>query len=182
MNKKGFTLIELLAVISLLAILLVFAVFSYSRYLKIGKDKILKVDINTMEDATLSAFTDCVKDSTGAFCVEYPLPEAGNKAIVWYSDLIKYNNIDEFKNPYNKDEYCDSSNSYVEVTRKATTTLTGETDSSDISFDYVTCLRCGEKNSQARFKMAKILKDKNVGTDQIMNCTELTLNQVNGIN
>ena len=180
MNKKGFTLIELLSVIVLLAIILVFAVFSYTRYLKLSKDKILKVDINTIEDAALTALTDCEKNPTGEFCTKYPIPDGGSSITILYSDLINNDYVENFKNPYNKDEYCDA-NSYVVVTRKVTNTLTGSVDDSDLSFTYNTCLRCGGVNSQARFKMGKIMKDNGLDTTEISSCTQLTTSQIDSI-
>ena len=180
MNKKGFTLIELMAVIVVLAILFSFAIFSYSRYLKMSRDKMLKIAVNTVEDSALSAFTECNKGVNNSFCSKYGVLNVGDSANVLVTDLIDNKYLEDVKDPYNRNQKCNVG-SYVKVTRKSVT-VNGVEDDSNISYDYISCVRCGEKGSQARFAMGKIMKDKGYTNEEIMACTELASSEVNRIN
>lgn len=175
MNKKAFTLIELLSVIVLLAILVTLAFFSYTRYLKSSRRKVLEVDIKSMESASRNAINDCHKGTNNSFCNSFVMPEGGETVKIMFKDLMDNRYIDEFKNPYNKDVYCDSNASYVLVTRK------NSTDEADISFDYSACLICGNDQDQAKFTMARIMKKKGISNDEIISCTGLSQNQINNL-
>ena len=134
MNEKGFTLIELMSVIILLAILLSFAVFSYSRYLRISKDEVLKIAANSAENAALEAFTDCQTGISNSFCVNHPLPTSGNSDKIFLNELVDNRYIEAIVNPYNKGEYCDLNNSYVEVTRKVVNIRHKNSDGTEIDY------------------------------------------------
>ncbi len=175
MNKKAFTLIELLSVIVLLSILVTFAFFTYTKYLKSSRRRILEVDIKSMESAARNAINECHKGSNNAFCMNFVIPEGGETVKIELKDLVDNRYIDEFKNPYNKDQMCDTNSSYVLATRKTST------DKSDISFNYEACLICGNDQDQEKFTMARIMKKKGVSDANIMACTNLSQNQIDNL-
>ncbi len=176
MNKKAFTLIELLSVIVLLAILVTFAFFTYTRYLKSSRRKVFEVDIKSIESAARNAINECHKGATNDFCTNFVIPESGETVTIPFNDLVNNRYIDNFKNPYNKDVYCKGNDSYVLVTRKAST------DTSDVSFDYNACLVCDNDQDQAKTTMAKIMKKKGTSDTEIINCTGLSQNQIDNLN
>ena len=175
MNKKAFTLIELLSVIVLLAILVTFAFFSYTRYLKSSRRRILEVDIKSMESAARNAINECHKGSSNNFCNNFTIPEDNVPVKIQFRDLVSNSYADEFKNPYEKGTYCDTDASYVMVTRKI------NDDKADISFDYSACLICGNDQDQARTTMAKIMKKRGISNTDIIACTGLSQNQIENL-
>ena len=178
MNKKAFTLIELLSVIVILSILISIAFFSYSRYLKSSRRKVLEVNVKSIESAARNAISDCNKGATNSFCSEFVLPEPGESVEIKYSKLIESDYVEKFKNPYSRDIYCDIDSSYVYITRKSTTNVDGNVDKSDISFDYETCLICNGDQNQEIYTMARIMKKKGISNTGITKCTGLNDNQI----
>lgn len=133
MNKKGFTLIELLAVIIILGILSSLAVISYVNYLNNTRDKAFKVAEKDFASALEEAYVDCLdKPYNNTFCSNHT--ELYKKEKIYLSELVHDNYIDVIKNPYNTDENCDISASYIQVS--------GERD-------YDVCLKCGNKISSS---------------------------------
>ncbi len=135
MNKKGFTLIELIGVIVLLSIITSIATVSLNNYLKQGREKSFKILQNSMEDATLEAFTSCLANPNSSdFCRVHNIPEilgAGER--ITLKELLDNDFIEDVKNPWKTSEKC-SEDSYVIATRNS---------DDSISFDYKTCLICG---------------------------------------
>jgi len=140
MNKKGFTLIELIAVIVLLSLLLMLATFSLSGYLISGKEKSFDILINSFEDGVLEAYTSCIANPTSSnFCLNHDVPSYEGSDTIRLYELVNEEFVEKMKNPWKTSELCDSSNSYVTVTRN---------DANNISFDYKTCLICGTHSSE----------------------------------
>ena len=132
-NKNGFTLIELLAVTVILILVLSIAALTVTSLLNRSKTKSFDVLINTMQDAAREAYSICVVKPNSDFCVDHPLPGYDESDTVTLGELIDHQYIDTLKNPWNKDEKCDTS-STVKVTR---------TRKSQVSFTYEVCLKCG---------------------------------------
>ena len=171
-NKKGFTLIELLGVIILLVILFGISFFAYSRYLQMSRDKTFSIAVNSMEDATLDALTDCLRGTKNNFCNKYEIPEIGDTVKVYLSDLVSNKYIEAIRNPFEGSEECSKNNSYVIVSRDGT-------DAANISFKYKSCLVCGTVGSGARLSMAKVMIDKGEEDNStIMECTGVSLKQI----
>lgn len=149
MGKRGFTLVEMLAAIILLAILMGFATVSYSKALKRGREKSFDIAVNSFSDAVISAYTDCSANlSDNSFCTNHSLPNVGSTDTIYLSELVRYQYIEQVKNPYNTNQNCDD-NSYVKVTRKNVNVKNNNNslDTEDIDIDLVTCLICGDKRS-----------------------------------
>lgn len=140
MNKKGFTLIELIGVIVLLSIVVSIATYSINRYLIQGREKSIEILANSMEDAVLEAYTSCLaKPNSSNFCTKHPMIEnVGSHEKIYLKELENEYFIEKVKNPWKTSDRC-SELSYVIVTRN---------DANNISFDYITCLKCGTHESE----------------------------------
>ncbi len=135
MNKKGFTLIELIGVIVLLSIVASIATYSLNRYLIQGREKSFELLVNSIEDSVLEAYTSCLANpKSSSFCTNHPIPETVDSTDkIYLSELVEGYFIENVKNPWKTSEDC-SGNSFVIVKRN---------DTNSISFDYETCLKCG---------------------------------------
>ena len=173
MNKKGFTLVELLGVIVVLAILLTLVVFAYSRYLSASRDKLFRVAVNSFEDSTLEAITDCTNGTHNSFCTNHSIPEMGESITVTLAELEANNYIERIKNPYDKGG--DPCTGTIVATRETTA------DKSNISFTYKTCLVCGETGNKARFTMGSIMYEKGSSDSEIASCTGLSSTEINSL-
>ena len=139
MKNKGFTLIEMLAVMAILAILMGVAVYALQGHLIKGRNKSFKIVVNTFEDGVLEAYTTCLAEPDSSdFCTNHPLPDFNGTDTITLKELEDEQFIEPIKNPWKKDERCNPS-STVTVTRN---------DQNNISFDYKTCLICGEHSSE----------------------------------
>jgi len=135
MNRKGYTLIELIAVIAILAIVMVIGVYSVTSYMNRSKQKAFDVLINSFEDGVATLITDCIANPNASeLCSRITIPSNGGEYIfVSLAPLIDYGYIENMKNPWNTSEDC-RHNSYIIATR---------TSDDNISFNYQTCLKCG---------------------------------------
>jgi len=156
MNKKAFTLIELLGVIMILSILLIIAVVAVNKSIRKSKDKSFNILVNTLEDGTLQAYTECMINGDGvalqAFCNEHKLTGSEEMKL---GDLVENGFVEEFKNPYNSDVPCDPDNSKVTITLNSNPTTDYEKTklynyllNVNPNYTYKTCLICGEKRSE----------------------------------
>ena len=135
-NQKGFTLIEMLAVVILLAILMAIAVGSYYSYIKKSRDDSFKIAENTIQNDVKNAYADCLSNSKSEFCINHSgYGEKNDK--IYLKELIDAGYSEQIKNPYNTNDYCDTSASYVTVIGNNT----------DNNSSYLTCLVCGDKKS-----------------------------------
>lgn len=144
-NKKGFTLIELLGVIILLAIILALAVVSYNKYLEGAKKKSFGIVTKSLETAAKSAYADCISNSSNnPFCQYHgELDSKYTYQIIYLSELIENSYIDEIKNPYDSEQLCDSSLSYVYVSNKSDSNVNNK------DMVYEACLVCGDHKSES---------------------------------
>ena len=139
MNRKGYTLIELIAVIAILAIVMVIGVYSVTSYMNRSKQKAFDVLINSFEDGVLTAYTSCLTNPKGSdFCRNHSIPDAGEFDRISLGELENDEFVEKMKNPWNTSEKCES-NSYIIATR---------TSDDNISFNYKTCLQCGNHISE----------------------------------
>jgi len=144
MNRKAFTLIEFLAVIMLLGILSGIAVVSYNRQLISGREKAFLLAENSFQDAISEAYVDCNTNfSDKVFCINHSEPiSIGEADIVRLEELINDGYINPIKNPYDTNQECDKSKSYVKVVGNVDM---NETENNDLSYNV--CLVCGSKKS-----------------------------------
>ena len=171
MNKKGFTLIELLGVIIILIILFTIAFYSINRYLRIGRSRTLKSDIKAVEVAARTAIENCIKDSSGTFCINHPVLEVGGEDTIFLNDLVKNSNIEDIQSPYDG-EMCTGDVKVKRVESADPTNL--------YSFRYKVCLKCGS-NKQAFIDMAKYMIENGATNEEIMNCVALSVNEINAL-
>ena len=140
MNKKGFTLIELIGVIVLLSLVTAIATLSLSNYLKQGREKSFEILINSFEDATLDVITSCLANpDSSEICNRFELNDSiAGGTYITLGNLLDYNFIEDIKNPWKTSERC-SRDSFVIAFRN---------DKNNLSFDYQTCLICGNHKSE----------------------------------
>ena len=132
MNKKGYTLVELLAVIVIIALIGGIAVISYSSYQKSTAERVFETYMDNMHESMIMYLlnnTALVPKTTGV------------KPKVLLKDLP----IEQIKNPYNQDDKCLNSGSYVEVEYLAS----GDLSNSNVGLSglkYKVCLNCNESS------------------------------------
>jgi len=134
MNKKGFTLVELLAVMALVAMLSGVAVAATTKWIvKSKKDTFTNYEENLQKAAEnyISSRTDLVVpgDTAGTNISAADMHDSG----------VLENLIDPIKK-----EPCSYKNSYVNVKGVYDTA-----DSCNITYKYITCLRCPNYTSEA---------------------------------
>ena len=155
-NKKGFTLIEVIAVIVILSIILMIGVYALNGHLIKGRNKSFDLLVNSLEDSVASAFASCESEPNSSdFCTNHPLPDANGTDTITLEELVNENFIEPVKNPWKKSEACDPSSTVI-VTRKPVEIKHKKSDGSYeilgyddtvIDFEYKTCLKCGDHES-----------------------------------
>lgn len=119
MKKQGFTLIEMLAVIMILGIIISLASYSYIKYISNSGKKSFDIAVQSMKDATESAYADCNANlSSNSFCINHRIPDLNLTDTIYLSELIENQYIDKIRNPYDTKTFCSETSSYVKVTTK----------------------------------------------------------------
>lgn len=144
MNKKAFTLIEMLAVVLILGLLVSISGGIYNSYLSSSRVKSFKIAEESFVNAVKEAYLDCNGNNpNNTFCNNHSmLTGPGETARITLKELVDDNYIEDIRNPYDTDEFCDSSYSYVTAKNSTNTSLI------NIDVSYTVCLICGNHRSE----------------------------------
>ena len=144
MNKKGFTLVELLGVVIVLSIVFMIAVAGYQKYLSDSRQKAFVLEEKNFLSAARSAYADCLaNDPVNEFCKYHSdLDTKFTYELIYLKELLEDQYIDQIKNPYNLEQFCDSEKSYVYASSKNNLST-----SDNSQMEYKVCLVCGDKSS-----------------------------------
>jgi len=102
-NIKGFTLVELLAVIAILGVIITISVVSVSGTINRSTDSGYKI----IEDQMVEAAKQYVAENFGSIV---------NDSVVNLNTLINGGYLKDVKDPANKNDTCDYTNSKITVT------------------------------------------------------------------
>jgi len=128
-NNTGFTLVELLATIVIIALIGGIGALAYTSIIRQSEDKNYEAYEKTMHAETMNLIMKKLN----------LMPKNGETKKFTLAYMIDNNYIDPIKNPRNKDDLCNTSSSFIEVTRENV----GSVD----SFTYRVCLVCNDYNS-----------------------------------
>ena len=132
MNRNGYTLVELLAVIVIIALIGGIGVVAYNSYQRATAERVFETYMDSMHESMAMYLVD---NTT-------LIPKSsGEKRRVLLRDLP----LDNIKNPYNIDDKCLNSESYVEVEYLASATLTNNAKGLS-GLKYTVHLNCNESN------------------------------------